>query len=403
VTLGGCGLVLDLDPPDQDRLMDAAAGDDDAGKTDAPAGFCGDGVVDSERGEECDEVSATCEDCRLVCDCPTISVPCLDRVECVEGSCEPRLLPEGTTCGRADGRTGTCRGSFCVPVGCGDGTVEADEECDDGNGTAGDGCEPDCVFSCHSDEECDDGDACNGAEICQDVDGSTGSACVPGASPPLGDCQVCTAEAGPHLPDEDGDGFPADRDQVCESRLLDCRDDDPSAFPGAPETCNAADDDCDGAIDEDIDTVTCGVDLDGDGYPGDSAGTTLTSCTGCPSGTTPVRIDSAGNPLIDCWDVADAFGPLVHPTQTEFFAEPYCAAGDPGCSLPHDYDCDGVEEPKDTRVGPNCDLLSLAGCRGDGWIAPVPDCGATGRFASCEPVLLLACRARTEDRRQACR
>jgi hypothetical protein len=30
----------------------------------------------------------------------------------------------------------------------------------------------------------------------------------------------------------------------------DCDDDDPYVFPGAPETCNALDDDCDGEVDE---------------------------------------------------------------------------------------------------------------------------------------------------------
>lgn len=36
----------------------------------------------------------------------------------------------------------------------------------------------------------------------------------------------------------------------------DCDDEDPSVFPGAPEACNATDDDCDGAIDE---GEVCGV------------------------------------------------------------------------------------------------------------------------------------------------
>lgn len=49
---------------------------------------------------------------------------------------------------------------------CGNGEVEAGEECDDGNGTSGDGCEPDCTFTCNDDADCDDGEPCNGQETC---------------------------------------------------------------------------------------------------------------------------------------------------------------------------------------------------------------------------------------------
>jgi Putative metal-binding motif len=49
------------------------------------------------------------------------------------------------------------------------------------------------------------------------------------------------------LTDADGDGYlPAD----------DCDDDDDSVHPEADERCNGADDDCDGAIDEDAVDLT---------------------------------------------------------------------------------------------------------------------------------------------------
>ena len=58
--------------------------------------------------------------------------------------------------------------------------------------------------------------------------------------------------------DADGDGFVEDED---------CDDADPLSFPGAPERCDAADNDCDRAIDEDaVDKATYYSDFDGDGY-----------------------------------------------------------------------------------------------------------------------------------------
>ncbi|MFT4621418.1 MAG: putative outer membrane repeat protein [Myxococcota bacterium] len=63
--------------------------------------------------------------------------------------------------------------------------------------------------------------------------------------------------------DADGDGFVL---------LFDCDDTRAEAFPGADETCNDADDDCDGEVDEDaVDAPTWYVDGDGDGF-GDAMG-----------------------------------------------------------------------------------------------------------------------------------
>jgi len=59
----------------------------------------------------------------------------------------------------------------------------------------------------------------------------------------------------------------------------DCDDADPDVHPGASETCNGTDDDCDGTIDEDpIDPLTFYEDTDEDGY-GDPNGATTEGCT----------------------------------------------------------------------------------------------------------------------------
>lgn len=82
-----------------------------------------------------------------------------------------------------------------VPPGCGDGDLDGDEECDDGNQTSGDGCNGACrIESCGNgrrdqSEECDDGDLDGGdgcaadcfVEPCFECAGSSPSSCGPAA------------------------------------------------------------------------------------------------------------------------------------------------------------------------------------------------------------------------------
>lgn len=81
-------------------------------------------------------------------------------------------------------------------------------------------------------------------------------------------------------PDIDGDGFGADEGRVLACTQPgghvavggDCFDEDATAFPGADETCNDRDDDCDGEEDEDpVDGFTWYEDIDGDGYGNERA------------------------------------------------------------------------------------------------------------------------------------
>jgi len=81
-----------------------------------------------------------------------------------------------------------------------------------------------------------------------------------------------------YYPDADGDGFGTEENPVESCMPLegytpaagDCNDADAAVFPGAPEACDHQDDDCDGEIDEGLETLMAYLDADGDGF-GDPA------------------------------------------------------------------------------------------------------------------------------------
>jgi hypothetical protein len=83
-----------------------------------------------------------------------------------------------------------------------------------------------------------------------------------------------TQEPFPWYRDADGDKFgdPDDMVMACSQpqgyvpKSGDCDDADPLTGPGATETCNQADDNCDGLVDEGLPTFTFYPDSDGDGF-----------------------------------------------------------------------------------------------------------------------------------------
>jgi hypothetical protein len=117
----------------------------------------------------------------------------------------------------------------------------------------------------------------------------------------------CGKDEDTGAPDVDGDGYTVD----------DCDDNDPAVHPGAEEICNEVDDDCDGAIDEEV-TSTWFLDADGDGY-----GDTLQSVEGCGAPSGYVANDT------DCDDGDDA----IHPG-----ADEYCNDQDDDCDGEWDED-----------------------------------------------------------------
>ena len=72
--------------------------------------------------------------------------------------------------------------------------------------------------------------------------------------------------------DADGDGV---------EETDDCDDEDPSAYPGAIESCDGVDNDCDGEIDNDPVYETFYIDFDGDGFGSEE----VESCDGQPEDT----------------------------------------------------------------------------------------------------------------------
>ena len=115
--------------------------------------------------------------------------------------------------------------SGCGGGDCGDGIVNSDEECDDGNGGDGDGCSAACVFEFCGDgvvnngEQCDDGNAADGdgcttacfSEACGNSVVDPGEGCDDGN---LVDDDACLANCQPNTC---GDGFVNPAAEQCDA------------------------------------------------------------------------------------------------------------------------------------------------------------------------------------------
>jgi len=121
--------------------------------------------------------------------------------------------------------------------------------------------------------------------------------------------------------DKDGHGDPSSGDSACTRPEGyaevgdDCDDGNAAIFPGADDVCDKLDNDCDGIVDNGLESTAWYTDGDRDGY-GDDA-TILYDCTQ-PDGL----VDQGG----DCNDADAAYNP---------------GATEEDCEDPNDYNCDG--------------------------------------------------------------
>jgi len=162
---------------------------------------CGDGFLDTGGGEFCEITEADCRDnCTFDCsgdeDCPDDGNVCNGEEYCnlEHHQCDRRNpLDDGAVCSGSPRKI--CIAQTCQESSCGDSYIDdaTGEECDDANFIEGDGCDNDCLFSCHNDSECDDGMACT-EDICLvEIDHTcTSSITHEGITcrPPTGDCDI---------------------------------------------------------------------------------------------------------------------------------------------------------------------------------------------------------------------
>ena len=166
---------------------------------------CGDGTVQADQGEACDDGNMNSGDgCSAQCRiepgfaCPTANAPCVAAPRCGDGFLQTGEQCDDRNTDSGDGCSSSCQiepGWNCATVGvactaamCGDGIVAGFEDCDDGNTDSGDGCSNNCVLetgwacptantACHT-TTCGDGVA-EGTEQCDDMNNDLGDGCDP--------------------------------------------------------------------------------------------------------------------------------------------------------------------------------------------------------------------------------